>query len=91
MFEWDEPKRQKNLANRHLDFADAGLMFDGRPVVHIPSVRNGEDRVVSVARIGSKLFTLVWMWRGKKQRIISFRRAQHGEERIYRKLYGKDA
>lgn len=91
MFEWDETKRLKNLADRHLDFADAGIVFDGRPVVHIPSVRNGEDRVVSVTRIGAKLFTLVWMWRGKKRRIISFRRAQHGEERIYQKFYGDEA
>jgi hypothetical protein len=30
-FEWDEEKRQKILAERSLDFADAFQFFDGRP------------------------------------------------------------
>jgi uncharacterized DUF497 family protein len=31
MFEWDETKRLKTLAERGLDFRDARLLFDGRP------------------------------------------------------------
>ncbi len=29
LFEWDEGKRQKNLAKHHIDFLDAQLIFDG--------------------------------------------------------------
>ena len=38
-FEWDEEKRQKILAERSLDFADAFQFFEGRPVIHQPTPR----------------------------------------------------
>ncbi len=68
--------RQKRLANldrRGLDFEDADLVFDGRPVTTAESLRNNEDRFVLTAEIGGKLYTVVWMWQGANQRIISFR------------------
>jgi uncharacterized DUF497 family protein len=88
MFEWDESKRLRTIRERRLDFRDAGQVFDGRPVVHAPSRRNNEHRFVSTAEIHGKLYTVVWMWRHGNQRIISFRRARDGEERVYRKLHG---
>ena len=88
MLEWDEAKRLKNIQRRGLDFEDADLMFDGRPVTTAASRRNNEDRFVSTAEIDGKLYTVVWMWRGENQRIISFRRASYGEERTYRQIFG---
>jgi uncharacterized DUF497 family protein len=88
MFEWDEAKRLAVLADRGIDFEDAWRVFDGRPVHHVPSPRNNEDRVASIAGIDGKFYTVVWVWRGDNQRIISFRRARHGEERAYRQVYG---
>jgi uncharacterized protein len=64
------------------------LGFDGRPVTTAASRRNNEDRFVSTAEIDGKLYTVVWMWRGENQRIISFRRASYGEERTYRQIFG---
>jgi uncharacterized DUF497 family protein len=55
MLEWDEVKRLKNIDRRGLDFADADLVFDGRPVATATSRRNNEDRFVSTAEIGGKL------------------------------------
>lgn len=88
MFEWDENKRVKTLQERGLDFRDARLIFDGRPVVHIPAFKNDEARFVSVALIGKKFFSVVWTWRGEWRRIISFRRARGGEEKAYRQIHG---
>jgi uncharacterized protein len=88
MLEWDEAKRLKNKKRRGLDFEDADLAFDGRPVTTAASRRNNEDRFVSTAEIHGKLYTVVWMWRGENQRIISFRRAGDGEERAYRQVFG---
>ena len=88
MFEWDELKRFRIIRERALDFRDAVQIFDGRPVAHIRSRRNDEDRIVSTAEIHGKLYTVVWVWRGENQRIISFRRARNGEERAYRQIYG---
>jgi uncharacterized DUF497 family protein len=88
MFEWDEVKRQKNLEKHHLDFRDAPLIFDGRPAVHVPSHKNDEERFASVAVIDGKYYTVIWTWRDDGRRIISFRRARHGEERAHRQIYG---
>jgi uncharacterized DUF497 family protein len=88
MLEWDEAKRLKNKKRRGLDFADADLMFDGRPITTAASRRNNEDRFVSTAEIDGKLYTVVWTWRVDNQRIISFRRAGYGEERAYRQIFG---
>ena len=89
MYEWDETKRQKNLEKHSLDFRDARLMFDGRPVVHIPAIRNNEARYASTALIETRFYTVVWTWRSGVRRIISFRRARDGEKEAYREIHGK--
>lgn len=88
-FEWFEAKRQKTLAERRLDFADAFQFFDGRPVIHQPTPRDGEERWKSTALIGGKFFTVVWMWRDEVKRIISMRRSHEQEERRYRETHGR--
>ncbi|MEP7030566.1 MAG: hypothetical protein ABI830_06510 [Pseudolabrys sp.] len=42
-FEWDERKRAQVKVERDLDFVTARYFFDGRPVVHQPSSRTGEE------------------------------------------------
>jgi uncharacterized DUF497 family protein len=88
MFEWSEAKRLPILRERELDFRDAAQIFDGRPVLHMRSFRNNEERTVSIADIEGKFYTVVWTWRGESRRIISFRRARDAEERRYRALHG---
>ena len=88
MFEWDEAKRLRVLRDRGADFIDALRMFDGRPIRHVPSRRNNENRFASTAEVNGKFYTVIWMWREENQRIISFRRARHGEERAYRQIFG---
>ena len=43
-FEWDERKRARMIRDRALDLASAYLFFDGRPVIHQPTPRHGEER-----------------------------------------------
>jgi uncharacterized protein len=50
--------------------------------------RHDEDRVVSIAEIDGKIYTVVWTWRLENRRIISFRRARDAEERAYRNAHG---
>jgi uncharacterized protein len=87
MFEWDDAKRTWTLGERGLDFVDAILVFDGRPVVHIPAKFEDETRFLSVAEIEGKFYTVVWTWRGGVRRIISFRRSRSREEEQYHTLF----
>lgn len=89
MYEWDERKRQWTLRERGLDFVDAAILFDGRPCLLIPARQEDEERFLSVAAIGGKFYTVVWTWRGRNRRIISFRRSRDAEERQYRAIFGR--
>ncbi len=88
MFEWDEDKRLLNLEKHKLDFIDSRLLFDGRKTITAQSVYPVEARYVTTAIIEGKFYTVVWTWREETRRIISFRRARHGEERAYRQAHG---
>jgi uncharacterized protein len=87
-FEWSETKRLKVLGDRGLDFVDARDLFDGRPVISIPSPRGDEERWLNIAELHGLLVVVVWCRRGEAVRIISMRRARDAEARRYRELYG---
>ncbi|MGB7510523.1 MAG: BrnT family toxin [Pelodictyon phaeoclathratiforme] len=88
MFEWDEEKRLVNLEKHGLDFIDAQLLFDGRKTITAQSDYPVEARFLTIAIFDGRFHTVVWTWRGGTRRLISFRRARHGEERAYRQVHG---
>jgi hypothetical protein len=88
-FEWDEEKRQQNLAKHSIDFLRAALVFDGRPVIMMYSPRRREDRWQTTAQVDGRLITVVWTWRGERCRIISARKARYGEARTYREVFAR--
>ena len=82
LFEWDENKRQANLAKHHIDFQDAKRVFDG-PVFERRARRRGEDRVVAIGSMEEIEIVIVYVMRGKTRRIISARRAHRYERQDY--------
>ena len=82
LFEWDESKRQSNLAKHHIDFQDAMRIFDG-PVFEKASHSRGEDRVLAIGLIEEIEVVVVYAIRGKRRRIISARRAHRDERQDY--------
>jgi uncharacterized DUF497 family protein len=88
MFEWDEDKRLLNLEKHGLDFIDAQLLFDVRMTITAQSDYPVEARFLTIAILDGKFHPVVWTWREETRRIISFRRARHGEETAYRQVYG---
>lgn len=82
---WDEAKRQSNLAKHGLDFAQADVVLDAPYRQDAPIVRNGEERVLSVAYALGFLavLTVVHTDRAGMYRIISFRRASSEEREVY--------
>ncbi len=87
-FGWSEIKRLRVLKERGLDFIDAQAMFDGRPLITVPSPRSPEERWLSVAEIDGRIVAVAWCWRGEAIRIITMRRARDAEKRRYHALFG---
>jgi uncharacterized DUF497 family protein len=86
-FEWDENKRRANLEKHGLDFIRAADVLAVAHVV-IPSRYEGnERRWLAVGEIEGRLVTLVFTMRGDSYRVISLRRARHGERRIHEAIY----
>jgi uncharacterized DUF497 family protein len=87
-FEWDETKRQSNLAKHLVDFIDAQEIFDGRPVITVASHHAEEERFLTTGMVGDRIYTVIWTWRGDVIRLISARRSRDEERRAYRALHG---
>jgi uncharacterized DUF497 family protein len=87
-FEWDDAKRQTNLAKHGIDFLDVTRLFDGRPVATTRSPNPDEERYLTIGIIDERFVTAIWTRRGETIRIISARRTRDAEKRHYRTLYG---
>ena len=88
-FSWDEAKRTSVLAERGIDFLRVAFsLFDGRPLLTVPTPRDEEERFLSIGPMEGKFFAVVWMWRDGTIRIVTARRARDAEEKRYRALYG---
>jgi uncharacterized DUF497 family protein len=86
-FEWDENKRQSNIAKHGIDFLLVSQMFDVRPCLDFASPRATEQRALRIGELNGRVIAVAWMWRGENVvRIISARRARDGDERAYRQL-----
>lgn len=78
--DYDADKRDKTLAERGLDFAQAGEIFTG-PHLHFPDTRAnyGEDRYITFGVLDGRMVVVVWTPRGLTRRIISMRKANGRE------------
>src|SRR5882762_2286902 len=82
-FEWDNQKRELNLAKHGIDFDSAIEVFDG-PIILRRSDRNNEERWTALGYSDDRLVVVVFTRRADVIRIISARRARKNEEREYR-------
>jgi uncharacterized DUF497 family protein len=87
-FEWSAAKRIAVLEARGLDFIDAEILFDGRPLHTVASPRGAEERWLSVGELNGRLVAVVWTQRSDTIRIITMRRARNEEKQRYGALYG---
>ena len=82
-FEWDDEKRELNLAKHGIDFDGAIEVFYG-PIILRRSDRNNEERWTALGYSDNRLIVVVFARRTEVVRIISARRARTNEEREYR-------
>lgn len=84
MWDWDERKRQANLAKHNVDFAlidqfdwlTADIWIDHR-------FDYGEERRSGLGLIHGRLFAVVYTERGLDKRIISLRKANKRERLLW--------
>jgi uncharacterized protein len=89
-FEWDEDKRQANIAKHKIDFARARLVFDDDHITEsLPY--EGEPRWITIGLLEGREITIIYTTRNEKIRIISARRARSNERRKYQELYQEAA
>jgi len=83
-FEWDEAKNQQNIAKHGIDFADAQPVFTKPMLVRLDDRMDyGEDRWIALGDLDGVVVVLVYTRRGENIRIISVRKANRDERKIY--------
>lgn len=81
---YDPAKRERVLAERGLDFDDAVYVFAGRTIEYEDDRRDyGETRFVTFGLLKGRMLALVWTPRGDARHIISMRKANEREKKIY--------
>jgi uncharacterized protein len=91
-FEWHEAKRRQNLKEHKVDLASVE-QFEFESALIIPDDREdyGEERYQALGFIGMSLHMLVFTWRDEKLRVISLRRAEPMERKLYaQKIKGQN-
>ena len=87
---YDPAKRDRTLAERGLDFADAEQVFAGPLVEDVDDRMDyGEERLVTVGYLAERMVVVVWTWRGMQRHIISMRKANEREQREHREQLGR--
>jgi uncharacterized DUF497 family protein len=83
---FDPAKRARTLAERGLDFADAGSVIDGAVWEFVDDRTDyGEVRVTTIGFLRERMVVVVWTQRGEERHVISMRKANDREQRRYAK------
>ena len=84
-YEWDEVKRQSNIDRHKVDFIDVLPLFANSEAIRLEDNRRdyGEIRYILLGEIDERLFQIAYTIRGSVIRLISARRGNKRERRIY--------
>ena len=90
IYEWDEAKNRTNCAKHGLDFADAEQVLSGPCVMFVDErFGYGEKRLITLGLLAGRVVVIAHAPRGdEKTRIISMRKANRREQKIYQKRLG---
>ena len=83
-FEWDNKKNQINYEKHGLSFSDAEFVFSGKIVSFIDDRHAyGEERWITLGELIERVVVVVHTPRYDAIRIISMRKANEHEKKIY--------
>ena len=78
---FDSAKREKTLAERGLDFADAVLVFAGVTVIVEDTRKNyGETRIICYGLLEGRIVVVGYTLRGADCHVFSMRKANEREQ-----------
>ena len=81
---FDPDKRTITLAERGLDMARAGEIFEGETLTFTDDrVDYGEVRHITVGFLDGRMVVAVWTQRTQTRRMISLRKANDREQKFY--------
>lgn len=81
-YDWDAAKRRTNMALHGVDFAACELL-DWDAAIYHRQIVDGEERFLCYAPIENRLFAIVITIRDDVIRVISLRKANSREARLY--------
>jgi uncharacterized protein len=78
---FDPSKREKALAERGLDFADAALVFEG-VTLEVEDIRKeyGEVRIICYGMLAGRMVVVGYTPRGADRHVFSMRKANEREQ-----------
>jgi uncharacterized DUF497 family protein len=84
-FEWDEDKAASNLRKHRVSFLTGAAIFSSEMLEQIDDREDyGEPRRIAVGRAGTKVYRVVYTWRGNHLiRVISVQKASRDERESY--------
>jgi uncharacterized protein len=90
-YEWDRAKNRSNFAKHGLDFEDAEQVFTG-PCVTFEDDRfdYGEERLITLGLLAGRVVIIAHAPHGEVTRIISMRKANRREQKIYQERLGQN-
>ena len=90
IFVWDPAKAARNVAKHGISFEEA-WEFDWAGAIVVDRSRrdDGERRQAAIGWLQGRLCTLIFTDRSDGVRVISFRRSNRAEEKVYEKIGGK--
>ena len=84
-FSWDEKKRRAILQRRGFDILHAAKIFNGPVLTEHDTRRDyGEDRYISLGKVGEGNFVVVHTPRGETEHLITAWRAGREARRRYK-------
>ena len=82
--EWNEKKNQLNYEKHGLDFKDAEFVFSGKAITFQDDRYDyGEERFITLGELKKRVVVIVHTQRNFVTRIISMRKANEREKKIY--------
>jgi uncharacterized DUF497 family protein len=86
---FDSAKRLGRSPRQGFEFADAAIVFAG-PTITVQDARReyGEIRWQTVGFLADRLVMIVWTPRDQARHVISMRKCNDREKKIYQKRFG---